>query len=206
MDKFPVLGRTDLDDSQRALWEELTLGPRGFYTGGPDAQRLPELYNAWLQFPQFGQLMLRVADRLREQSELSGRHRELVILTTSMLLHARVEYEFHVPFARNEGLSDAVIAAIGEGASPPFDDPGDAVIHRANVELVRTATLQATTRRAVVELVGYRGLMQVIAAVSLYTVVAYTTNVAAVQLAEDFSADPEQLKAFFASGKDETKP
>jgi hypothetical protein len=37
-----------------------------------------------------------------------------------------------------------------------------------------------------------------IAAVSLYVITAYTTNVANVELARDFSADPSKLRKFFA--------
>ncbi|MDR2856578.1 MAG: hypothetical protein LBV50_01875 [Novosphingobium sp.] len=37
MERFPILKKSDLDEAQRALWDELTLGPRGFYTGGPEA-------------------------------------------------------------------------------------------------------------------------------------------------------------------------
>jgi len=198
MDKFPILGRDGLDAKQRALWDELTLGPRGFYTGGAEAERLPDLYNAWLQFPEFGQLMLRLGDQLRASCELPGRLRELVVLTTSAQLGARVEYEFHVPFAQNEGLPDTVITAIGEGETPAFDDETDRAVYEANVQLLRTATLTPQTREQVIGAIGYPGLVQLIAAVSLYVVTAYTTNVARVQLAEDFSADPEQLKDFFA--------
>ena len=201
MDKFPLLRKNDLDTEQRALWDELTLGPRGFYTGGPDTPRLPDLYNAWLQFPEFGKLMLDVAAKLRDQSELSGKYRELVILTTSSLLKARVEYEFHIPFAKNEGISDQVITAIGNGTTPSFSNEDERIVYETNVQLVKTATLQPDIRKEAIDLLGYRGLMQLIAAVSLYVVVAYTTNVAGVQLAEDFSADPEELKDFFANKK-----
>lgn len=200
MDRFPILQRDDLDAGQRVLWDELTLGPRGFYTGGAEAKRLPDLYNAWLQFPEFGQLMLRLGDELRAKSELPGKLRELVVLTTSALLGARVEYEFHVPFAQNEGLSDTLIAAIGAGETPTFADETERAVYEANVQLLRTATLRPETREQVIGAIGYRGLVQLIAAVSLYVVTAYTTNVARVQLAEDFSADPEMLKNFF-SGK-----
>lgn len=198
MTAFPVLSRADLDTEQRALWDELTLGPRGFYTGGPDARRVPDLYNAWLQFPEFGTLMLRLGDALRAHSELPGKLRELVVLTVSAQLHARVEYEFHVPFARNEGLSDAVIEAIGTGEAPPFSDAAEQTAYDAVVQLLQTATLAERTREGLVGSIGHRGLMQLIAAVSLYVVTAYTTNVARVRLAEDFSADPQQLQDFFA--------
>jgi 4-carboxymuconolactone decarboxylase len=198
MNEFPVLKKSDLDASQAALWDELTLGTRGFYTGGSAAQRLPDLYNAWLQFPEFGQLMLRLADELRKRSELPGKLRELVVLTTSAILGARVEYEFHIPFARNEGLSEAVILAIGEGREPSFAEDAERITYEAVVQLLRTATLTEDTRKEAIELMGFRGLIQLIAAVSLYLITAYTTNVARVKLAEDFSADPQRLKDFFA--------
>lgn len=202
MDKFPVLKKDELDPPQRALWDELTLGPRGFYTGGPDAGRLPDLYNAWLQFPEFGQLMLRLGDELRTKTELPGKLRELVVLTTSARLGARVEYEFHLPFARNEGLPEAVIAAIGAGATPVFADEIERIVHEANVQLLESGRLGEHTRDAVIAALGHRGMMQLIAAITLYVVTAYTTNVARVKLAEDFSADPEKLKEFFSGRQD----
>lgn len=197
MDAFPVLGKQDLDATQRAFWDELTLGPRGFITGGANAERLPDLYNAWIQFPEFGHIMLQLADAIRAHSDLSGKLRELVILTTSILLNTRVEYEFHAPFARNEGLPVAVIQAIGDGTPPPFADETERVTFQATVELVRTATLSEATRNDVLRLMGHRGLMQLIAAVGLYAIVSHTTNVAGVKLADDFSADSTKLNAFF---------
>jgi 4-carboxymuconolactone decarboxylase len=198
MERFPVLRKTELDAEQRALWDELTLGPRGFYTGGPQAERLPDLYNAWLQFPEFGELMLRLGDAIRARTDLPGKLRELVVLTTSAQLGARVEYDFHVAFAQNEGLSDALIEAIGEGRKPPFADDAERIIYEANIQLLRTAAMTPQTREEVIGEIGYRGLMQLIATVTLYVVTAYTTNVAKVKLADDFSADPQMLKDFFA--------
>jgi 4-carboxymuconolactone decarboxylase len=201
MERFPVLGKADLDETQRALWDELTLGPRGFYTGGAEAERLPDLYNAWLQFPEFGELMLRLGDVLRTKTYLPGRLRELIVLTTSAMHGARVEFDFHVPFAKNEGLSGALIAAIGAGEVPTFADETERVVFEANVQLVRTGALTNAVREEAIALFGYRGVTELIAIVTLYVVTAYTTNVARVKLADNFSADPQRLKDFFAGNK-----
>ncbi len=198
MEGFPILRKGDLDETQRALWDELTLGPRGFYTGGAEAERLPDLYNAWIQFPEFGELMLRLGDVLRTKTHLPGRLRELIVLTTSAMLGARVEFDFHVPFAQNEGLSQDLIEAVGAGAVPPFADAAERVVFEANVQILRTGALTGETREQAIELLGYRMLTEVIATVMLYAVTAWTTNVARVKLADDFSADPQQLKDFFA--------
>jgi 4-carboxymuconolactone decarboxylase len=198
--EFPVLKKVDLDERQLSLWNELTLGPRGFYCGGAEAMRVPDLYNAWLQFPEFGQLMIRLGDEIRSKSELPGKYRELIVLTTSALLGAWVEFDFHVPFAVNEGLPDSLITALRSGSRPHFDDTTEAVVHDANTQLLRTGTLTVETRERLIGALGFRGVMQLVAALTLYVVTAYTTNIARVKLAEDFSADPEKLKCFFAGG------
>jgi 4-carboxymuconolactone decarboxylase len=118
------------------------------------------------------------------------------------MLGASVEFDFHVPFAQNEGLPDALIAAIGAGEVPPFADETERVVFEANVQLVRTGTLTHDTREDAIALLGYRGLTELIAIVTLYVVTAYTTNVARVKLADDFSADPQRLKNFFAGKVD----
>ena len=198
MERFPVLSKDQLDEKQRALWDELTLGPRGFYTGGAEAERLPDLYNAWLQFPEFGDLMVKLGGAIRANTALPGRLRELIVLTTSAKLGALVEFDFHVPFAENEGLPGAVIAALRAGAQPVFAEQDQRIAHAANLQLLATGALEHDTREEAIAAFGYPGVMALIAIVSMYVVTAYTTNVARVKLAEDFSADPEKLKDFFA--------
>ena len=198
MTDFPVLRKDELAARQLELWDELTLGPRGFYTGGEQAVRLPDLYNAWLQFPGFCSVMLRLGDEIRACGDLPGKLRELIVLTTSARLGARVEFDFHVPFARNEGLGDPVISALAAGAVPGFADEREQAVYDANVELLETATLTPSTRDDIVRLLGHSGLIALIAVATLYIATAYTTNVARVKLAEDFSADPQMLKDFFA--------
>jgi 4-carboxymuconolactone decarboxylase len=136
---------------------------------------------------------------------LKGKWREIIVLTTSAVLGARVEYDFHVPFARDEGLSDAVIQAIGDGKAPPFADDGERIVYEANLQFLRTATLTPELREEAIKLLSYEGLMELIASVVLYIIVAYTTNVARVKLADDFSADPKQLSDFFTGKMPETK-
>lgn len=198
MDGFPQVTKDKLDPQQRELWDELTLGPRGFYTGGPDAQRLPDLYNAWLQFPEFGKIVLQLGDTIRARQDLSGRLRELIVLVTSAKLGATVEFDFHVPFALGEGLSQDLVDAIRDGRIPPFGDDAERLVYECNVQLLETATLEVSTREQLVALIGYPGLVQLFAVVMLYVVTAWTSNVARVKLADDFSVDPGMLKDFFA--------
>jgi len=198
MTGFPHVTKDSLDPQQRDLWDQLTLGPRGFYTGGPDTARLPDLYNAWIQFPEFGGIMLQLGDAIRARKDLPGNLREIIVLTTSARLGAMVEFDFHVPFAQNEGLSQDLIDALRDGRAPDFADPVQEATWQANVQLLETASIEPEMCDRLVAAIGHPGLVELLATVMLYVVTAWTTNVARVKLAEDFSADPQQLKDFFA--------
>ncbi len=198
MTTFPVLDRDLLqNDDQRALWDEITKGARGFYCGGPESKRIPDLYNAWLQFPQFARSVFQIADAVRTGSELPGKLRELLVLVTCARLGAQVEFNFHVPFAVAEGLSGEFIAALREGRKPPLADEGERIVYEANVQLLQSATLSARTREELVACLGYRGLVHFIATIVIYVATAFTMNISNAKLAENFSVDPQTLCDFF---------
>lgn len=196
MDKFPVFGKEGLSAAQQVFWDEITKGPKGFATGGPQAKHLPGLYNAWLPFPEFGLMMSRLGDEIRAKGGIPGKLREMVVITTSTLLESPLEYKVHSVFAKVEGLSEAVIKAIGEGRPPPFSDDAERVVYTANVELLKTGRLLPETREAMVKILGLPGLIQFIALVGLYVITSYTVNVAGAELPEDFKLDEEQIRAF----------
>ena len=198
MTDFPVLQRSDLDEKQRAFWDRITLGPRGFYCGGPDSKRVPDLYNAYLQFPELGHSVFDLAEGIRANTEFSGRHRELMVLITSIELGMRVEYDFHVPMAKDQGIPAEVIEAIGEGKTPAFERLDDKAVYEANLQLLRTAALTDELRGRLLDFLGHRGLMQLVAVATLYVVTAYTTNVAKVKLADDFDVDQTKINDYYA--------
>ena len=86
----------------------------------------------------------------------------------------------------------------GAGEPPSFEDESERVTYEANVQLLRSAALTPETREVAIAELGYRGLTELIACITLYAATAWTTNVARVKLADDFSADPRRLKDFFA--------
>lgn len=200
MSGFPYLKRNELDEEQAGFWDLITLGERGFYTGGAEARRLPDLYNAWLQFVPLGVAATSIGQAVRTRGVLPGKLRELVVLTTSARLGARVEFDFHIPFALDQGLSAGLVEAIGRGERPEFADDAERIVYEANVQLLGSGDLARDTRSQLIELLGFDGVMHFVAAVSLYVITAYTTNIAHVKLAEDFSADPDVLKNYYSGG------
>lgn len=196
--KFPYLAKADLDQEQRQFWEMLTLGERGFYTGGADAVRLPDLYNAWLYFVPLGRMATSLGERIRTADALDGKLRELIVLTTSARLGAFVEFDFHIPFALDQGLDREVVDCLRENRTPDLADPLLEAVHLGNLQLLDGARMDPGVRERIIGAIGYGGMMQMVATVVLYVATAYTVNVAGVELAEDFSADENALKDYYA--------
>lgn len=81
--------------------------------------RLLLLYRVLLNSPPVAFGWLKLFTALRQQTELPGRLRELVILRVAALNQAEYEFEAHVPFAQAEGLSPETIALLHSGKLPP---------------------------------------------------------------------------------------
>ena len=65
---------------------------------------------------------------IRQQMALDPALRELIILRVAVLNQADYEFEAHVPYARQAGLSDAKIEAVKGAARSLFDQTEQAVL------------------------------------------------------------------------------
>jgi AhpD family alkylhydroperoxidase len=74
--------------------------------------RMLNLYRMLLNSPPLASGWLALFTAIRQQCELPGDCRELVILRVALLNGARYEYQVHVPFALDAGVSRAQIDAL----------------------------------------------------------------------------------------------
>ena len=90
------------------------------YEGQPLAERirrerggqLLNLYRMLLHSPPVTEGWLAFLTAIRHKTELSARYRELAILRIAVLNGAEYEFEVHVPFALEEGVSREAIDAL----------------------------------------------------------------------------------------------
>ena len=183
MVEFPKLRRGDLNDEQRALWDDIVDGPRKASMGTPAAE-LGGPFNAWLQIPSFGRIGSKMGERLRFGSLLDGRSRELAILTVGA--HWRAEYEFwaHARMARAEGLPEAIIEALRTGAPPPCENDTQRLVHEVARDLLENGRVGDELHVAASAALGYPALTELVALVGYYCLVSFTLNVADARLPE----------------------
>ncbi|MFD7811919.1 carboxymuconolactone decarboxylase family protein [Streptomyces sp. NPDC059785] len=125
--RLPLLEPHRLDAGQRALYEEITGGPRA---DGPqlfaltDAEgRLNGPFNAMLFSPPLGGALQALGSAIRYRTGLPPRVRETAVLVVAAEWDSDFERYAHEPVGRAAGLTDAEIRALRTGGDPGLTDP-----------------------------------------------------------------------------------
>ena len=124
---------------------------------------------------------------MRFHSELSGKHRELAILTTGA--HWKAEFEFwaHSRMARAEGLPDSVINALSAGTPVPYEDDQQRLVHMISKDLVETGRTRTDLTEQLAKAIGWPAVVELVALVGFYCMVSFTLNAFEVELPEGVS-------------------
>jgi len=113
-------------------------------------------------------------------TSLAARLSELAIITTTRFWLAQYELFAHAPLAEKAGVPAAAVEAIRRGEIPSFEQPDEALVYRLSTELFDTRRLSDEAFNKAVAALGERGLVEVIAIISYYTLIGNTLNVLAV--------------------------
>lgn len=121
------LAPAELDVQQRALYAEITGGPR---SAGPqlfaltDAEgRLNGPFNAMLLSPDLGRALQELGAAIRYRSCLTDRIRETAILVVAQVWDSAFERHAHERVGAAAGLTETELLALREGRDPLLSDP-----------------------------------------------------------------------------------
>ncbi|WP_428924860.1 carboxymuconolactone decarboxylase family protein [Marinibacterium sp. SX1] len=160
---MPDLPPQPLDD---AGWPDEIRDLRDGFAGRLNVYRVmahhPELLRAWAP----------LRAHVVTDSALGADRSEVVILRTAHRFGSAYEWAHHVSRARKLGFSDARIAALGRD-DPAGADADDGLIARAVDALIDDRRLSPDLDRALVALIGRKGVMDLIATVGFYSVLGY---------------------------------
>lgn len=170
-----------LTDEQRILYESITGGPR---SQGPrtfpltdEAGRLHGPFNAMLASPEVGAALQELGAAIRYRTSLPARARELAILEVAAARRSDFEWYAHERVGKSAGLTDRELAAVREGAEAPTLDAAEQLIRRVVQALLNARDVDdALFAQAQAEF-GERGLMEVVALVGYYELLALSLRV-----------------------------
>ncbi len=174
--RLPWFTPDELDPDARVLYDAITGGPRAqvsrpFPLTDEDG-RLNGPFNAMLLSPEVGSALQELGAAIRYRSSLTARSREIAILELSVLRRAAFEWYAHERVGKQAGLTDDELAALRDGAPAPTLDASETLVRKLVGTLVRDRDLDDIAYAGAVKTLGERVLMELIALVGYYDLLA----------------------------------
>lgn len=133
---------------------------------------LLHLYRMLLHSPPVTSGWLTYLTAIRQQCQLPGLIREMVIMRIAHLNGASYEADQHAPIARKEGMSDAQISALEDWeASALFDQQQRAVLKYCDA-MTRDIQVTDTVFDAIKPFFEERGIVELTATIASYNMVS----------------------------------
>jgi 4-carboxymuconolactone decarboxylase len=174
MSRLPDLRRDQLTPAGKAVWDSI-VATRGDHVV-TDEGALTGPFNAMVHAPDAGGPLGSLGAALRFGTSLGRRLTEVAILTVASRWQAEFEWSAHARIAREAGVPDAVIDAIGAGKEPAFTADDERIVHAAARELVISGRLSTASYGAARELLGDTGVVELVALCGYYTTISFLLN------------------------------
>ncbi|WP_143474032.1 carboxymuconolactone decarboxylase family protein [Limnohabitans sp. B9-3] len=179
--RFQPLTWDVMTPEQQAMTRAVLDGKRGSMQGP---------YNVLLRSPEVGQLAQQFGAQTRFNSSLPLALNELAILLVASDWTAQFVWWAHRRIAEDAGLSPALIQAIATGESVPDGlQPEVKAVHQFCSELLRDKKVSDTTYASAVSQFGERGVVDLMATMSYYTLVCMSLNVDGYPLPDGAQAE-----------------
>jgi len=167
--RFKPLAWETMSAEQQQMTRAVLGGQRGNMQGP---------YNVLLRSPELGQLAQAFGAHTRFNSSLPLQLNELAILLIARDWTAQFVWWAHRRIAENAGLPVALVQAISNQTTIPKNLPDDVIaVFEFCKELIKTRKVSDSAFAHVVKHFGERGVVDLMATMSYYTLVCMSLNV-----------------------------
>ena len=167
-DRFKPLTWEQLTPEQKTMVNDLLAGTRTSLNGP---------FNALLRSPEMGNAAQKLGGYVRFRTSLPRRLNEMAILLTAKWWSAQYEWYAHKTLALDAGLNAAVIDDIQAGRRPTGMQADERVIYDFSTEMRERRRVSDATFKAAVDLLGEKGVMDLVAVMGYYDLVSIVLNV-----------------------------
>ena len=185
-DRFKPLTYDEMTPAQRTMIEHVLSGPRGGSIDGP--------FNVQLRSPEMGDLAQQFGAATRFATTVPRKLYELAIILTARHWTAQFEWYAHRRAAQQAGISAAVCDAIAQGRRPANMPPDEEAVYNFASELLETKQVSDATFAAARNLLGERGVVELINVMGWYGTVSMYLNVDRYPLPAGAAAELKPLK------------
>jgi alkylhydroperoxidase family enzyme len=193
-----VAGRTN----QRLIGKPARITPLEPAEWPPDAKQwlarygnrpVAAIYRTYARHVAMDQPRTQVSEHIRQDSTLSARMRELLIVRIGVLCRSEYEWAAHAPALRRAGMTEADMQRVVDGPSAG-GNPVEMTLLRATDELYRDAVVSDATWRELDAVFDAKQLLDVLITVGGYRMVSMALNSFGVQLETGAERFPEALR------------
>lgn len=180
--RLPWLAPHDLTTEQRAVYDDITGGPRASGAGGAlgltDADgRLHGPFNAMLVNPALGDAVQRLGAAVRYRTAFTDRAREIAILEVARAERSDFEWFAHERIGARAGLGADELAALHRGEAASSFDSTERAVHAFVAALTRTGDADDATYATAADVLGATAVVELVTLVGYYRLLALAMRV-----------------------------
>lgn len=168
-ERYPALNADQLSPEQKAYLESLAKPPRNNTT----ALRNPP-FKVYMRSPELATKLEAVSDYVRWNTGQPPRLTELAIMITARHWSNQWIWRGHYRAAVRGGLDPTVGADIAAGRQPTKMKEDETILYNYATEMYRNKAVSDATFAAAVKAFGERGLIDLVATMGYYDIVAMT--------------------------------
>jgi 4-carboxymuconolactone decarboxylase len=180
MSRLPYLRHDDLGPDGQKVWAGI-VGSRGAELVNEQGGLIGP-FNAFVHAPDVGRRLGSLGQVLRFGTSIERRLSEIAIITVGARWKAEFEWWAHARMAREHGVADAVVDAIGLGEDPAFEADDERAVYSVARQLTETGRLGEGAYAAARQLLGDAGVVELVSLCGYYTLISFLLNAFAVPL------------------------
>ena len=171
--RLPLLSPKELDRPAEKLYDYLvdtkvSWAKKSGFTAMLEDGRLIGPFNPFLYSPKTSRALCDWIDADMENSSLSERARQIIILTVGVSWGAAYEVYAHTAVGKKAGLKDAEIAAIKAASEPDGLSDDESAAYRFAHSLAGNKKVDSTTYQQAIKALGEQGVTDMVHLIGLY--------------------------------------
>jgi 4-carboxymuconolactone decarboxylase len=174
MSRLPQVRYDDLSPEGQQVWDGVVGTRAGDLVDGHGSLIGP--FNAFVTAPETGKRLSSLGRQLRFGTSIERRLSEVAIITVGARWKSEFEWYAHSAMAREHGVPDAVVDAIGRGEDPPFTAGDERVVYAAARQLAQDGHLDAAAYAAAQQLLGDAGMVELVSLCGYYSLISFVLN------------------------------
>jgi len=178
--RFKRLTTDQMSPEQKSYFDALMAGPiSGTGSAGvvQGATSLGAPFNVLLRSPVMAERLRKLGEYLRFESTIPKRLNEFAILVTARIWTAQYEWYAHHRLALKAGLDPAVAADLAQGKRPTNMQVDEEAVYNFCQELHTTHSVSDANYKAVLDLFGEQGVVDLMVVSGYYVTVSMVLNV-----------------------------